>query len=173
MVAHHRRHHPLRVASPALLTFTGRTKYTLSAFGEHLISEEVERAIATAAHRNPLPPCATGTSALSSREPSATTATSSNSWNRPRTSPHFRAVLDADLCHRNADYKAHRAEGVGLPLPAIVVASKGGFEAWMRSRGKVGGQNKVPRMDNSGAMTAQLVGFLRENGHEAEELAPA
>ena len=54
---------------PPLLTFTGRTRYTLSAFGEHLISEEVEAAIAHAARATPVRPCATGTSGRSSSEP--------------------------------------------------------------------------------------------------------
>ena len=76
----------------------------------------------------------------------------------------FRRLLDADLSRRNADYLAHRAEGVGLPLPALVVAQPGGFDSWMRSRGKLGGQNKVPRMDGSGTLTRELVTFLRQNG---------
>jgi hypothetical protein len=84
----------------------------------------------------------------------------------------FRTALDADLSRRNADYQAHRADGVGLPLPAVVVVRPGGFDAWMRSRGKLGGQHKVPRMDNAGVITAQLVAFLRESGQVACELAP-
>ena len=84
----------------------------------------------------------------------------------------FRSALDADLCRRNADYQAHRAEGVGLPLPALVVAEPGGFDAWMRSRGKLGGQHKVPRMDNAGTLTTQLVALLREHGLVARDLAP-
>jgi hypothetical protein len=73
----------------------------------------------------------------------------------------FRASLDADLIARNADYQAHRAEGVGLPLPEIIVAKPGGFDDWMRSRGKLGGQHKVPRMDNAGTLTSEIVAFLR------------
>jgi hypothetical protein len=148
--------------SPPLLTFTGRTKYALSAFGEHLISEEVEGAVAIA---------------------SAASGASVREWHvgpvfqgplghhlyvveflRPPSDLHaFRAALDADLSRRNADYRAHRAEGVGLPLPQLVVARPAGFDAWMRSRGKLGGQHKVPRMDNTGSITGQLVAFLRES----------
>ena len=63
---------------PPLLTFTGRTRQTLSAFGEHLISEELEAAIA-APRRRPARQCGTGTSARCSRERPAITSTSSNS----------------------------------------------------------------------------------------------
>jgi hypothetical protein len=84
----------------------------------------------------------------------------------------FRRFLDADLSRRNADYLAHRAPGVGLPLPALLTAGVGGFEAWMRSRGKLGGQNKVPRMDSTGVLTRDLVGFLHANGQVATEIGP-
>ena len=46
----------------------------------------------------------------------------------------------------------------------------GGFDDWMRSRGKLGGQHKVPRMDSSGTLTAELVAFLRSRGGIAAEL---
>lgn len=155
---------------PPLLTFTGRTRYTLSAFGEHLISEEVEAAVAQAA---------------------AETGATVREWHvgpvfggalghhqyvveflkPPHDVAAFRTMLDADLSRRNADYHAHRAEGVGLPLPALAVARSGGFDAWMRSRGKLGGQNKVPRMDSAGTLTGQLIEFLRAQELVERELA--
>jgi len=157
--------------NPPLLTFTGRTKYTLSAFGEHLINEEIEGAVATA---------------------SANTGASVREWHvgpvfhgalghhlyvieflkPPSDLDAFRKVLDADLSQRNADYLAHRAEGVGLPLPELIVSRPGGFDGWMRSRGKLGGQNKVPRMDNAGTLTQQLASYLRE-GSQVENELPA
>src|SRR5262249_21215833 len=84
----------------------------------------------------------------------------------------FRTALDADLTRRNADYLAHRAEGVGLPLPEVVVVRPGGFESWMRSRGKLGGQHKVPRMDGAGTLTAQLMDSLQEAGQVARTAGP-
>jgi hypothetical protein len=157
--------------SPPLLSFTGRTKYCLSAFGEHLISEEIEGAVATAA----------GNSGATVRDwhvgPVFQGALGYHLYvveflKAPADLHAFREALDADLSRRNADYRAHRADGVGLPLPALVVAQAGGFEAWMRSCGKLGGQHKVPRMDNAGVITGQLVTFLRGSGRVACEVAP-
>jgi hypothetical protein len=157
---------------PPRITFTGRTKYTLSAFGEHLISEEVESAMAAAAaatgaavrewHVGPVfvPPLGYHQYVVEFLTPP-----------RGGDVPAFRDALDADLGRRNADYLAHRAEGVGLPAPALLVAKPGGFDAWMKSRGKLGGQNKVPRMDNAGTLTADLVGFLRREGRVEREVA--
>jgi hypothetical protein len=156
--------------APPLLTFTGRTRYTLSAFGEHLISEEVEGAMAHAAegtggavlewHVGPVVRGALGHHVFIVeflREPDDLTR--------------FRVLLDDDLSRRNADYLAHRVGDVVLSLPAVVVARPGGFDAWMRSRGKLGGQHKVPRMDNAGTLTAEIVGLLRAQGLVAGELA--
>jgi hypothetical protein len=155
---------------PPLLTFTGRTKYSLSAFGEHLINEEVEAAVAAA---------------------SEATGSAVRDWHvgpvfegrlghhvylveflgAPPDLESFRAVLDRDLARRNADYAAHRAERVGLPLPAVVAATRGGLDSWMRSHGKFGGQHKFPRMDSTGELTAEILTFLRESGLVDAELA--
>jgi hypothetical protein len=155
--------------SPPLLSFTGRTRYTLSAFGEHLINEEIEGAIAVAAassgatvrdwHVGPVFQGALGYHRYVVE------------FLTPPADLHaFRLALDADLARRNADYRAHRVEGIGLPLPALVVAGLGGFDSWMRQRGKLGGQHKVPRMDNSGTLTHHLVTFLRASGQVATEV---
>ena len=76
----------------------------------------------------------------------------------------FRSTLDEELSRRNADYLAHRARDVVLLPPAVIAARAGSFESWMRRRGRLGGQNKVPRMDASGLLTRDLVAFLRESG---------
>jgi hypothetical protein len=150
---------------PPLLRFTGRTRYFLSAFGEHLISEEVERAVAAAAE--------------------ATTATVSDfhvgpvfpgqmgqpghhrylvEFVQPPADPaRFAAALDAALQRLNEDYAAHRAGDLTLLAPEVMPVRRGGFADWMRARGKFGGQHKLPRMDNSGELTAELTAWLRNH----------
>jgi hypothetical protein len=146
---------------PPLLKFTGRTKYSLSAFGEHLINEEVEEAVAAASS-------ATGAGVRDWHVGPVFQGTMGHHQfvveflKAPPDVRVFREVLDRDLGRRNADYLAHRAEGVGIPLPAMVVSKPGGLDAWLRSRGKMGGQHKLPRMDAGGSLTRDLVTFLRE-----------
>ena len=158
--------------TPPLLTFTGRTKYTLSAFGEHLISEEVEAAVATASE-------ATGAAVRDwhvgpvFHDPLGHHLFVVEFLAPPADIAAFRRALDADLSRRNAHYQWFRADGGGLPLPELVVARPGGFDDWMRSRGKLGGQHKVPRMDSTGTLTAGLVGYLREHGFAEPQPAPA
>jgi hypothetical protein len=156
---------------PPLLTFTGRTEQTLSAFGEHLINEELEAAVTSAA---------------------ASTSAAVRDWHvgpvfagalgyhqyvvefieEPADPEHFRDLLDAELARRNDDYRAHRSPGVGLPSPAVLIVRPGTFATWMRCRGRLGGQNKVPRIDSSGSQTRELVEFIQEL-NQATAVVPA
>jgi hypothetical protein len=147
---------------PPLLRFTGRTRYFLSAFGEHLISEEIERALAGAAestgaavvdfHVGPLFPEHPGTPGRHRYLVEFAEA--------PDDVARFAAEIDAALCRLNADYQAHRVGDLTLAPPEVWPVPRGGFADWMRSRGQLGGQHKVPRMDNSGALTAELCRWL-------------
>lgn len=150
--------------SPPLLRFTGRTKYFLSAFGEHLISEEVERAVAGAAqaqdvdlidfHVGPLFPQSTQDLGrhrylLEFHTP-------------PGSLRQFQQNLDESLCTLNEDYAAHRVDDTGMAAPTLLLLKSGAFAAWMKSEGKLGGQHKVPRMDNSGHLTDRIEGWMRQ-----------
>jgi hypothetical protein len=157
--------------TPPLLTFTGRTKYTLSAFGEHVISEEVEAAVATAATATRATVRDWHVGALF-QEPLGYHLYAIEFIQPPADLNAFRAALDADLGVRNADYKWFRGVEERLPLPGLVVVRPGGFDDWMRSRGKLGGQNKVPRMDPSGVLTRQLWDYLRTTNQIACEIIP-
>ncbi len=148
---------------PPLLRFTGRTRQFLSAFGEPLIGEEVERAVAQAAavagtdvvdfHVGPVFPASTGAAGhhrflVEFARPPGDVAS-------------FARELDAALCRINEDYRAHRAGDLTLRGPEVVPVRRGGFADWMRARGKLGGQHKVPRMDNSGRLTGELTEWFR------------
>jgi hypothetical protein len=60
----------------------------------------------------------------------------------------------------NEDYLAHRQGDLAMRAPEVIVVPRSGFADWMRRRGRLGGQNKVPRMDNSGQITEQLARFF-------------
>jgi hypothetical protein len=147
---------------PPLLRFSGRTKYFLSAFGEHLISEEVEKAVAEAAretgcavvdfHVGPVFP-------QSARQPGRHRYLVEFAGPAPDLG-HFATVLDAALGRLNEDYAAHRVGDLTMLLPEVTPVRPGGFAEWMRGQGKLGGQHKVPRMDNSGELTAQMSRFF-------------
>ncbi|HMP02019.1 MAG TPA: GH3 auxin-responsive promoter family protein [Gemmatales bacterium] len=151
---------------PPLLRFTGRTKYFLSAFGEHLISEEVEQAVTAAAracqadvvdfHVGPVFP-----------EQAADVGRHRflvEFQTPPRSLAEFAAALDAALSRINDDYRAHRQGNTSLLAPEVRLVRPHGFAVWMRAQGKLGGQHKLPRMDNSGQQTASLTTWLESAG---------
>jgi hypothetical protein len=149
--------------TPPLIRFTGRTKYFLSAFGEHLIQEEVDKAVAHAAkscgvltedhHVGPVFPTDPGKPGhhryfVEFRGPP------------PARLDDFVEALDKELTRLNEDYAVHRVGNITMLRPEVRVVPPGGFGEWMKSRGKFGGQHKVPRMDNTGKLTTQLGDWL-------------
>jgi hypothetical protein len=160
---------------PPGLHFTGRVKDSLSAFGEHLIGEEVERAVAQAAaatgaavtdfHAGPVFP-------ESAAEPGRHRYLVE--FGRPPTTvAAFAHELDAALGQFNEDYQAHRAGDLTMLAPEVWPVRRGGFADWLRSRGQLGGQHKVPRLDNSGRLTAAIAGWLTAHGATAGRCEPA
>lgn len=155
---------------PPRLLVTGRTSYMLSAFGEHLIDEEIEEAVAKAAAAIGAPVVDYSVGAVFPKKKGelghhlfivefAGPAPSGAELKR------FTETLDADLCATNEDYEAHRAGGVGLAAPSLLAPAPGTFAGWMKQRGKLGGQNKVPRIITEEALFDDLREFAsaREN----------
>jgi len=72
----------------------------------------------------------------------------------------FTEVLDATLKLVNSDYEAKRFRDINLVLPVVRVAQAGTFLNWMKSKNKLGGQNKVPRLSNTREYLEELYNFL-------------
>ena len=130
--------------NPPRLLITGRISYSLSVFGEHLIGEEIEAGVSAAAaaigasvNDFTVGPVFTGSLGhhLYVIECAAPVS--------PDQAERFARVLDEDLVRRNSDYAEHRA---GMGAPEVRFVKPGSFAAWMKARGKLGGQNKVPRV---------------------------
>lgn len=148
---------------PRLLV-TGRTSYYLSSFGEHLTGEEIEEAVGTAAS-------AIGAQiadfAVGAVFPDDKTSRGGHLYlvEFSTPSPHpsevqrFLQILDDVLSRRNDDYRAHRSGGFGLDPPQLRTLKRGTFQAWMKSRGQLGGQHKVPRVIANADLFAALRRF--------------
>ncbi len=133
---------------PFRIIVTGRIKHFLSAFGEHVISEEVEKAmeVATKLHN------------VTIRE--FTVAPNINpkemlphhEWyvefeNLPGDMLAFSKALDKEMTRLNIYYK-DLIDGKILKSLEVICVERGGFNNYMKSEGKLGGQNKVPRLSN-------------------------
>lgn len=166
---------------PPRLLITGRTSYMLSDFGEHLIGEEIDAALSGAAaevaidvvdysvaaahfaadgtcrewpgiHRPQDWPDAPGVHVY---------VVEANRPVDPATAAALARALDRELCADNDDYRAHRVPGVGIAPPQIVIAPPGCFASWMKARGRLGGQNKVPRVIHDAALMRTLLDAAR------------
>ncbi|HIT84172.1 MAG TPA: GH3 auxin-responsive promoter family protein [Candidatus Avibacteroides faecavium] len=136
--------------SPYKFRITGRTKHFINAFGEELIVDNAEKGLARA--------CAeTGAKVLDySAAPVYMDAQGKcrHQWLiefavMPDSLDHFVTVLDAALKSVNSDYEAKRTKDIALQLPEVVVARPGLFNDWLKGKGKLGGQHKVPRLSNT------------------------
>ncbi len=162
---------------PPRVLVTGRTSYMLSAFGEHVIGAEVEQAVAEAAGSigatvtdfaaGSLFPEETGARGghLYIVEPGPEAGGAGLDAAREAR---FAERLDAALCRLNDDYASHRAGGYGMDAARVRFVPPGAFAQWMKSRGRLGGQNKVPRIVNDRDLFAALRGFLDSYGRAGE-----
>jgi hypothetical protein len=149
--------------APPRLLVTGRTSYYLSSFGEHLTGDEIEDAVSTAAKTIGASIADFSVGAIF---PDAERSRGGHLYivEFSATPPNadgirlFANTIDEVLSRRNDDYRAHRSGGFGLEPPRILAVAPGTFEAWMKSRGQLGGQHKVPRV----IANAQLFQSLRD-----------
>jgi hypothetical protein len=71
-------------------------------------------------------------------------------------------LIDSDLQRGNEDYSVHRSSALSLAVPHVTLLPRGAFEKFMRSRNKLGGQHKVPRVLEDPALIAQLNAYARD-----------
>jgi GH3 auxin-responsive promoter len=69
----------------------------------------------------------------------------------------FTKELDAALKNLNSDYEAKRYKDIALRLPIIHSVKKGIFNDWLHSKGKLGGQHKVPRLSNERTLVEEIL----------------
>ena len=135
---------------PYKFVITGRTKYFINAFGEELIMDNAEKGIEAACK---------ATGAQISDYTAAPIFMDSNAKCRhqwlieftkmPNSISDFERILDSKLQEINSDYEAKRFHDVTLQQLEVVVARKNLFNDWLKLKGKLGGQHKIPRLSNS------------------------
>ncbi len=151
---------------PPRILITGRTATSLSAFGEHLIEEEIQTAVteASAALDLSVPDFAVGAlfpQGAEKRGRHLYVVEFAGTRPDDRQLSHFAGMVDEILCRMNDDYCAHRESDLQMLPPKVLAAPSGSFVAWMKARGKLGGQNKVPRVINDEALFQSLVEMVQ------------
>jgi len=152
---------------PPRILITGRTSYFMSAFGEHLIGEEIENAVTAAAAEIGL---MVSDFSMGAKVPVSSGQTGYHRYiveasRYPISSEEHAAFgrrLDAHLAETNDDYKSEREAYGVIGAPEILFVPPGTFALWMKSRGRLGGQNKVPRVLNDVRVFASLEAFVED-----------
>jgi hypothetical protein len=146
--------------SPYRMVVTGRTKHFISAFGEHVIGEEVEYSLMKAAGEVGLQITEFTVAPMIQRDKGK----SYHEWfvefgNKPADIAAFAAIVDNHLRAKNIYYDDLITGNILQPLQ-IRPIKKNGFIDYMKSVGKLGGQNKVPRLSNDRKLAGELEKYI-------------
>jgi hypothetical protein len=137
---------------------SGRLKHYINAFGEEVIIENADRAIAAACQQ-------TGARVNDYTAAPIYFDTHNNGAHEwliefetvPDNMEQFTFLLDDALRKLNSDYDAKRYRDIALSLPRVHAQPKGVFTEWLRRAGKLGGQHKVPRLSNDRSLVEALL----------------
>lgn len=149
---------------PYKIVISGRTKHFINAFGEELIVDNAEKGLQKACEvTNAQVQEYTAAPVFMDAD-----ARCRHQWliefaKEPASIEEFTEILDVTLQQINSDYEAKRFKNKTMQKLEIIVARKGLFNDWLKSKGKLGGQHKVPRLSNSRQYIEEL---LKMNGEE-------
>lgn len=147
--------------APYRIKVSGRLKHFINAFGEEVIVDNTDKAISSACEK---------TGAAVNDYTAAPIYFSqhgngAHEWlvefeKEPEDLALFAYELDSALKNLNSDYEAKRQKDIALRMPVVRAVKKGLFKEWLRSRGKLGGQHKVPRLSNDRTILESILSFL-------------
>lgn len=145
-------------STPYRFKISGRTKSYINAFGEELIVENAEKAIAeTCLKTNAQVREFTAAPIFMEVDKKG-----GHEWliefsRLPEDLLAFTHILDGELKKLNSDYEAKRSGDLSLEMPVIHALKKGTFDKWLKQKGKLGGQNKIPRLMNNRSLIDEVL----------------
>lgn len=148
--------------APYRIKITGRTTFYLNAFGEEVIVDNADYAIAKACEI---------TGAVVNDYSAAPVYMTGNSngtheWiiefdSLPCPLDVFVKEMDSALKSINSDYEAKRYKDIALRMPIVHIMPKGGFSAWLKEKNKLGGQHKIPRLSNERRILEEMLPYTK------------
>jgi hypothetical protein len=148
--------------NPYRLRVSGRTKHFINVFGEEVIVDNTDQALTLTCKDIPaiVREYTVGPIHLSQEQKG------SHQWlvefeKKPANMDKFTFLLDQNLRKVNSDYDAKRYKSLALEQLSIKVLPEGTFHKWLKSKGKYGGQNKVPRLSNNRLYVDELLELIK------------
>ena len=148
--------------TPYRIKVSGRLKHFINAFGEEVIVDNTDQAIAKA--------CAETGAVVNDYSAAPVYMTGkengAHEWiiefeKLPCPIDVFTASLDKHLRSINSDYEAKRYKDIALRMPIIHIMPKDGFKTWLKDKGKLGGQHKVPRLSNERKYLEEMMPYTK------------
>ncbi|MFD0993404.1 GH3 auxin-responsive promoter family protein [Tenacibaculum geojense] len=143
---------------PYRVKITGRTKHHINVFGEELIIENAEEALKAACKKTnaAIKDYTVAPIFMNGKSKGA------HEWviefkKAPDNLHFFTEMLDNSLKNCNSDYEAKRYNNMTLAMPTVHAAKEGLFYTWLKTKGKLGGQHKVPRLSNKRDFIEELL----------------
>lgn len=146
---------------PFKIKVTGRLKHYINAFGEEIIVDNTDKAIAIASQKcNVVVNDYTAAPIYFSEN-----SNGAHEWliefeQPPNNIEEFTYELDCALKNINSDYEAKRYKDIALRMPVVQAVNKSVFTNWLRSKGKLGGQHKIPRLSNERVYIDEIKKFM-------------
>jgi GH3 auxin-responsive promoter len=147
---------------PFRVKVSGRLKHYINAFGEELIVDNTDKAVSMACEQ---------TGAIVNDYTAAPVyfvenENGAHQWliefeKEPARLEHFTYELDMALKSLNSDYEAKRYKDIALRQPLISSLKKGTFNVWLKEKGKLGGQHKVPRLSNNRKYVDEIMEIVK------------
>ncbi len=147
--------------NPYRIKVSGRLKHYMNAFGEEVIVDNADHAIALAAQK---------TNAIVNDYTAAPvyfteSSNGAHEWliefdKEPADMQTFTRELDAALKSLNSDYEAKRHKNIALRMPIVKSIPMGVFNKWLHNKGKMGGQHKVPRLSNERSIIEEVLQLI-------------
>jgi hypothetical protein len=135
--------------NPFRIKVSGRTKHYINAFGEELMITNVELALTKACEKTGAAITDfTGAPVFMKENESGAHEWIFEFSKTPDDLEYFITAFDESLKAVNSDYEAKRYNNITLKKPIVHIAKPNLFYCWLESKGKLGGQNKVPRLSN-------------------------
>jgi hypothetical protein len=143
---------------PFKIKVSGRLKHFMNAFGEEVIVENADNAIAAAsAKTNSLVKDYSAAPVFFTEQNNGAHEWLIEFENQPADLNRFTIELDEALKSLNSDYEAKRYKNIALRLPVVHSLEKNTFDKWLKSKQKLGGQHKVPRLSNDRKMIEEIL----------------
>ena len=152
--------------TPYTIQITGRTKHFINAFGEEVMVANTDLALSMTCQQ---------TGAIVRDYTAAPIYFAKTKFGKgghewlvefeksPNNLPEFSRLLDNNLQSINSDYEAKRYKNMALNPLTLHAIPKGTFHDWLKSKGKYGGQNKVPRLSNNRKYLDEILGFMKQH----------